>query len=546
MKCIEKQTFTKTCVCMAFAFTVIGGAQAQTATPPSDAGRTLNELREAPAPLPQSQGLSLPADLRAKLKAGGRRVEVQSVAFVGNAHLPTPVLNQFVEKRLVLPRAMDIAALRELVDALTDVYRSEGFPFARAFLLPGSLVSGRLTITVVEGAYGDVAVVAEDAEIVDAAAPFLSALRLGDVVEAAPLERATLLLNDLPGVSATPVMKPGKQVGTGDLSVVVEQEQRVTGGVTVDNSGTRYASSARVLADLQLNRVAVFGDAMTLTAMAPIRGNWLAGFSYTLPVGHSGARLSLEHAKTAYALHDTFEGFKGSARDSGLVLRYPLLRRRAANIGISLALRDKALQDVRLGVEERKAIQSWPLTINFDRRDAWAGGGITYGALYLVKGRVRQQSANQGYSRWMLDAARIQQATQGWQLYGHLLAQGTSDDLDSSERFSLGGASGVRAYPNGEATGDKGWLLQLEARKALGTSQAYVFYDHGRVQVDAQANVVSSPALERAGVGIGLRATRGAFSGNVALAWRTQGGRPSAESGRDPKPRIWLSARYAY
>ena len=41
------------------------------------------------------------------------------------------------------------------------------------------------------------------------------------------------------------------------------------------------------------------------------------------------------------------------------------------------------------------------------------------------------------------------------------------DNLDSSEKMELGGAYGVRAYPEGEAFGDEGYIATAEARLML-------------------------------------------------------------------------------
>ena len=58
----------------------------------------------------------------------------------------------------------------------------------------------------------------------------------------------------------------------------------------------------------------------------------------------------------------------------------------------------------------------------------------------------------------------------------------TEDFLDSAESFSLGGLSGVRAYPSGEATGSVGRLVTAELRYLLGNDiLAKGFYDWGWV-----------------------------------------------------------------
>ena len=43
-----------------------------------------------------------------------------------------------------------------------------------------------------------------------------------------------------------------------------------------------------------------------------------------------------------------------------------------------------------------------------------------------------------------------------------LSGQSASRNLDSSEKFLLGGFNGVRAYPEGEAAGDNAWLARLD------------------------------------------------------------------------------------
>src|SRR5690606_17102591 len=45
-----------------------------------------------------------------------------------------------------------------------------------------------------------------------------------------------------------------------------------------------------------------------------------------------------------------------------------------------------------------------------------------------------------------------------WGLYTSFYGQTASKNLDSSEKLSLGGATGVRAYPQGESSGDEGFL----------------------------------------------------------------------------------------
>jgi hemolysin activation/secretion protein len=60
--------------------------------------------------------------------------------------------------------------------------------------------------------------------------------------------------------------------------------------------------------------------------------------------------------------------------------------------------------------------------------------------------------------------------------------QWASKNLDSSEKLYLGGASGVRAFPNSEAGGSTGVTATLELRREWNAQwQTTLFYDYGRV-----------------------------------------------------------------
>jgi len=72
------------------------------------------------------------------------------------------------------------------------------------------------------------------------------------------------------------------------------------------------------------------------------------------------------------------------------------------------------------------------------------------------------------FSKLNVDLARIQSLSEGLDLYGRISAQWASKNLDSSQKFGLGGCNGVRAYPSGEGYGDSGALAQIELRYAMG------------------------------------------------------------------------------
>jgi len=87
-----------------------------------------------------------------------------------------------------------------------------------------------------------------------------------------------------------------------------------------------------------------------------------------------------------------------------------------------------------------------------------------------------------------------------------------SKNLDISEKMELGGAYGVRAYPEGEAYGDDGYIATAEARWLLprwsapipGRVQLIAFVDTGTVFLAESPWVTGKNRETRSGAGVGL------------------------------------------
>src|SRR5690606_17985670 len=179
-----------------------------------------------------------------------------------------------------------------------------------------------------------------------------------------------------------------------------------------------------------------------------------------------------------------------------------------------------------------------------------AGGGITYGALAWTVGDLSLDSRdlrNQdrltaktegGFQKWNFDIARLQRLPHNFTLFGRFSGQLTGDNLDSSESFSLGGANGVRAFPQGEGAGDRGWLTQVELRYTMGEFSPYMFYDAGKVTINAQTWDDSENHRSISGFGAGLRWVRGDFGVDASVAWVAHGGNPESDK-HDTQPRFW-------
>lgn len=552
----KQQPPRRNTIAMALGVALLYFSPAAQAQVPPDAGQTLQQLQPPIAAPRESQPLKIQAPLgSAPIAPGGAAVVLHAVKLSGNSVFSEETLRAVLGD--VTGKTFDLAGLRGLAERITDVYQAGGYPFARAILPPQDLANGDLRIEVIEGRYGVVQAEGDDSALARQATAFLDGLLPGSVIASGPLERAALLLDDLPGIQSAATVRPGEQAGTGDLIVQISRDQRVRGDIGLDNAGSRYTGKNRVRANVDINSPFLLGDQITVRALLSEEELWLGSLGYSLPLGASGLRGNVGYSHTSYVLAKEFASLhaNGTAKVASAGLSYPILRSQRANLTLIATYQAKDLQDNRDSTQtyESKSSRSLPLALQFDYRDGY--DGMTYGSLSWTPGRLKLDTGlsavdyyktRGSFHKVNLDVVRLQSLPAGLSLMAHLSWQQADKNLDSSEKLSLGGASGVRAYPSGEATGDEGGLAQLELRYGAGDFAPYAFMDAGRITVNAKPAPASDNRRSLRGSGLGLRYQRQAWSADVALAWRTTGGRSLSETNSDPKPRVWLNLEYRF
>jgi hemolysin activation/secretion protein len=518
---------------------IAGGVLAQELP---DAGHLLQEnLPSQLQPVKPSVDFHLEGQPIESAPPDGPQVRLNRIILTGNT--------LYTEENLlavlgdVLGQSYDLAGLRQLANRISRYYRANGYPFAHAYLPEQNMADGALTIVVIEGRYGTVKATGDEA-LAAGAQGFLKAIEPGSVIESGSLERSILILGDQPGVKVVPVMRPATETGSGDLDVRVMKAPRVMGQVTADNHGNRYSGEYRTQVELRLHRAIVFGDEIFMRGLYSNEDLWLGQLAYSLPLGRSGLRGWASYAHTDYDLRAPFEGYTGTAKIGAVELSYPLIRSQNSNLIASAGYQHKDLDDELSGSSyNESSSNSWPLGLQFDHRDDLIEGGITYGGLTLIQGRLKSDTEGVpegGFTKANAQLARIQNLPAAFSLLVRVSGQWADQELDSSESFILGGAYGVRAYPQGEGSGNKGWVGQVELRYTIVNFVPYLFYDSGQRYQDAEDN-----RRRIAGTGIGLRYSYNNLSLNLASAWKTTGGDSTSDADqRDP--RIWFTVSYRF
>ena len=458
---------------------------------------------------------------------------------------------------------LSLADLRGMALKITERYRSAGYFVAQAYLPAQEIRNGAVTIAVVEGQYGKIAVRNQSNLSDTLAQRQLDGINTGDTIAIAPLESRLLLLSDIPGVNVTSTLTPGASVGASDLIVDIMPGQRVTGSIDADNAGNRYTGEYRLGATVNLNNAAGLGDVASLRVLTSGSGLKYARASYQVQLGKATAGVA--YSWLDYELGKEFSSLQanGTAKIASIYGSYPLIRSRNTNLYALLAFDHKTFQDrvdSTSTVVDRKA-QALMATLRGDHRDSLGRGGLTSYAVTGTAGNIDIQTpfmrafdaataqSNGHYTKLGFSAMRLQSMTDSVSLYAGINGQIASKNLDSSEKMQLGGMNGVRAYPEGEAYADQGYLLTLEARMQLpklseqmpGQLELVGFIDTGRVTLNKNPWTVGDNRRTLSGAGIGLNWS--AYNNFVVrTSYARKIGSGTATSAPDKSGRFWIQA----
>jgi len=522
-----------------------------------DAGRILQEQVPNLELPPASPNFEFSAPTSNQVEPGGPQIQIQAVRITGNSLFTEAELLALLGE--VQGQSFDLAGLQQLAARITAYYSTTGYPFARALIPAQRMTDGVLRLQVVEGRYGQISTQGEG-RLGEQASAFLGSLQTGALIESKSLERATLILDDQPGIKTTPIMRPGQTLGSGDLQVQVERETLLSGEVGLDNHGNRYTGEHRGFFNLRASSPFTLGDQLSLRTLYTEEEMWYGSLDYSLPLGGSGLRAKVGYAQTYYELGKEFAGLdaRGTAKVTSAGLSYPLLRSQQANLSLTATYQHKKLRDEYRATDSQqdKSSHSLPISLQFDLRDSLGGAGITFGSLAWTHGKLnldrdlraadRLSARSEGhFDKINLDIARLQLLPGAFSLYGRFSGQLAGENLDSSEDFGLGGPNSVRAYPAGEGYGDQGWLTQMELRYAMGAFSPFIFHDSGRVRLAHSPWQAGDNHRSLSGAGAGVRFDQGPWLAEATLAWRTAGGAPESDS-RNRVPTSWLSAQYRF
>jgi hemolysin activation/secretion protein len=581
---------------VALSFLVFGWASMASAAPPptpsqpyqplpgTEGGSILKGIEqqlppiEAPLPIPKAP--QAPQETQ-KPAAEEVKVTVTAFEFSGNTLITTDDLRARVAE--FVGKTMSLSELQQVADAVAAFYQTRGY-LANVTLPPQKIDDGVVKIQIIEGRLGDVKVnmpegssrfgVNRAREWVMDNNPQREILRMRQV------ERAIYLLNETPGVAVTTQVEPGAKDGEVNLNLGLADTPLFHARVEANNQSSRATGIYQGLANLYLDNPLGFGDQLGVSGTYS-QGSKYARAEYSAPLTNDGLRLSGYVSELNYKNVGDFAfpanpnaGY-GYAKTQGLNLGYAWMRSMETNLNASLALDRREYVNRMVSTDfytSQYALNDLSLGVSGNHYDDVWGGGVTNFSVTTTMGRMYMggdNPANYGlytpksYKKTLVALSRDQQLIPGsLSLLSSFSGQIASADLDSSEKFYLGGPGGVRAYPLSQGGGAQGMVWTNELQQKLPWNlTASAFLDAGWIQqyrslatyAQMKGKTNATDIYQLYGTGVGLSYVGYGFNVSASVA-RSLGQNPLFNSygqslnndNRSPSVYAWFKVAYQF
>jgi len=518
---------------------------ADTINPP-DAGAVLKDIERNQ----EKKQLDLPKETEStakpKKEQTGNKVKIKSFDFKGNDHVTTEELEKILHN--YVGQELYIQDIQELPTILNNYYRTKGW-LSDITLPDQDITDGVIRFNVTEAKFGGSSLIIGDQETNYYVNPSIikgiinGHLNQDNALSLTQLDRALLIANDLSGVSVKGVMQAGKKSGETEVAISVKNKPRFTGVVSTDNYGAKSTGRARVLADFTYASPFRLGDKVNLSLLKS-EGTDYGRVSYNIPVTNKGLTVGvnasfLQYEVVANEMKSTQP--RGFSKSVGLEARYPFKRTQQTNLYGTLNLDAKTLKNKTSTSNTQYDVNTVSFGFLGDHFDQWVlNGAQNNGSLILTAGDNRKDTTDGSrgnFTKTNWNFSRNQFLASNYTFNLKASGQFASKNLDSSQKFYIGGASGVRAYPTSEGSGSSGYLLNLELKRDLPMNFALSgFYDIGHVKQYEDNPVASSGPNNLTYKGLGAQLSwqgpyNSSFSGVVA---RRIGDNPNpTTSGKD-------------
>lgn len=514
-----------------------------------DAGALQQQLQKQ-VPSPQTLPKPVAPSKKAKpeeAKPGEVKVTIKGFRIDGNKSIPEEAIQQTLKPWL--GRTVPFQELQKAADAIAALYQTYG-KLAQVSVPPQRITDGIVILKVLEAKLGAVHLDMPNGPsrfTEDRARRYITdANRLSEIVQTQNIERSIYILNETPGIAVSTQLEPGKNEGEVDLKVSLADTKPYRGKVEGNNYGSRSTGITQRVLSVTFDNPGSYGDQFSMSNIKSL-GSDYSQASYSLPINTDGWRASISASYLDYQNVGKFAyptssaaGF-GYAKTVGANITYPILRSPESNANFTAGADRKMYANKNAAdgaYTSDYRIENMVLGLSGNQFDSWNGGGVSSGSVTLTKGHIVVGGGRADYdstipktfTKYSFGLSRNQQIVADQTILAiSASGQWASVDLDSAEKFYLGGPNGIRSYPSSQGGGSQGAMVNIEIQQQLQDKLiATAFFDAGLVQQykdkalyetnKGSTNANNSYILK--GLGVGLKRSDRDIIWSTSIAWK--------------------------
>jgi len=421
----------------------------------------------------------------------------------------------------LLKRDVVLEDIRAIADKLELKYREKGFFLARVYIPPQQVKKGIVKIKVIEGYISSILVEGANDDLRLSLKNRLSTLLDKKPIDLKSLERALLLLNDLPGIRGSGLLRSGQDFGSTDLVVQVDYASS-SGLLSVNNQSSRALGPVIISSAYQFRSLLSLSDELTLQLGISSDGKELntESIRYQLPFGHDGFIASVGVISSLARPGASFEslGLQSNVLSTNLSARYPLMRTRSLSVYTELGVNKVSSLTTSQGetlFQENYLTQTAGLQF-IDMRSPLGLSQIGLG-LSRASGVNAQSPSTSNFDpnlrKYTYNLRHLISFESG--IYSQLDVQGqwSYKPLLSGERIAYGGAGIGKGYDPSAIVGDRGVGSSIEAgwshmtlmpwTDKVGQIQIFGFHDNAKTKTLSSEGATGNEVnLQSSGIGL--------------------------------------------
>jgi hemolysin activation/secretion protein len=413
-----------------------------------------------------------------------------------------------------LGKQISLADLQKIANDIQNYYTGHGYILTRVIIPPQEIdASGLVKIKIVEGYVSDIVIDGDTKNVKKLIEAYVAPILESKPLQIEVMERAVLLINDIPGIETKAVITPSFDVPGSSTFVLVVSQSVFDGNITWDDRGTKYVGQNEFSTTLQLNNI--FGGPGQLEFDGKVTSDTnelrSGNLQYTAEIFDNGSTLL-----GGYTLNRVLPGnsltplhINGLSSTTSVIYTYPFIRTRRMNLSGTLSYdylnSTNEIDQILVALDRIESVRASAI---FNAMDNMQGMNLLTGqysqGIQLFSGNAQPELlrsrlvGQKNYSKANLTYSRLQALQDNWSFFISMSGQLAFNSLLAPEQIGYGGAQYGSAYDQSEIIGDTGFEGKAELRyngqpgQFFRTTQYYLSYDGG---VLYDKNVITDPNL---------------------------------------------------